>query len=529
MASWPDIPRPGGLRPHLRSEGLRATQWFDDPTFMRRQPCQSCHATPFNGSDWLKGSGLDLNKDGKRPYWHAGNAVLGFPEATFFNLAKKAGVEEKKCRECHKPWMTASGATPGGEGNPLSRPIARLMTAVHDTHADNRFAGLVRAYGLDQLASRWRSDADQATFVDKNAIRTHQMRPDHGEPTVADWNVTYRNDYHTLACCGSGKQGKMENPPSYDGLATDQFCRNVTCEWQDDSGKTGPPIKAPTPAFYTPWMKANGKEPAEDPRQLVQAPSQATNVRFTALTECPKPVDGGPDPATLQPGDKCYALIWEDNFNPFNAGTDFYWKREDRTYVQGPWTDAEQRRPEDRYCGPPPFTAIPNVRAESLVAAPDPRKNEWRYRYRSVVVIPRCRRTMIRICPGWCTQDTSIGRIPATEWGWVETQVNGSDADCNPTPTPTNTHTPTDTPTPTPTNTATATSSPTPTPTATVAVTSTPVETATPTESPVATETPDTPTPTETPLATESATPEETTAVTPERTVATIIEGIEAQ
>lgn len=432
------MPRPGGLRPDRREEGRRATRWFDTTAQMRGQECTVCHATPFNGSDWILRGGnpsrreslRDRPNDDEKPYWHPGNQVLGFAEKLFFNKVTDRAtppnvLDTSGCTACHSQWMVKSSATPGGETAAAgSVAVARLMTMVHDAHADNPFKALGPPYKA--LASSFRTDKPQAVFLDKDARRTHKMPLPVREDEVRKWNAAFRDQYNRIACCGAGLGGMAATPPNFDGPAGFD-CSQIACAWTD--GVTDqPPIRAPKPALYTPWMEASGKVPGGDHVQRVDAPDAPANTRLE-LVPCP------PTIVKADPRDQCYRLVWEDpTGSPFNAPPQFHWVKLQKAVAGLDWTPAE--RADTAYCGGgrPPLVPI-----SSETQLTDPRLtagNQWRVRYASAVErLPKCERVLARVCGGWCEQETHLpapmARQVATEVGTLLALAN----DGNVTPT----------------------------------------------------------------------------------------------
>ena len=152
-------PRAGGRRPELREEGVRASVWFDSVAEMNVQPCGLCHGGPFNGSDWLKQTDLEFQEDEARPYWNAGNSVLGFAEKKFFNTVthERSDGDFSRCGRPPATGRTSSGwwrvAARRGEGGAGTMALARFMAMVHEDRADNPLKPLAYA-----IASSFRAD-----------------------------------------------------------------------------------------------------------------------------------------------------------------------------------------------------------------------------------------------------------------------------------------------------------------------------------------------------------------------------------
>jgi hypothetical protein len=390
------MPRPGGKRPTERLEGRRATDWYDEPATMKAGTCNGCHGTPFNGSDWIAQSKLKFKNDEDLPWWHAGNEKIMFPDKVFFEKAME-GADTFDCKGCHQRWLMNAGSTPGGERNSLGGfQFARFMTMVHDADAANPFFS-----PYVNFASRFRTDADQAVFLDKNATQTHWMPPDHGLMTITDWNTSFQKRYDRLACCGAGLAGLAMQPPN---TGDEVFnCSMVSCTTKVSQ-------KQVTALFQTPWMTANGKapgllDPADQPNgtQLIASPDAASGASLT-LAPCPAGI------VPTDPADRCFRLAWSDpDGSPFNAPQTFHYNQLANKKVSDPdWTDAEKKSTE--YCGDKVLATIttdPSAVFDKAKESPlpaDATGDTWRFSYETFGLLKKCEKMAIRLCGGWCPQ-----------------------------------------------------------------------------------------------------------------------------
>jgi hypothetical protein len=481
------MPRPGGKRPAMRAEGMRATTWFDLPATMKNGNCSGCHGTPFNGSDWIAQTSIEFQDDEAKPWWHAGNEKVGFTEKAFFSAATQGGVDFR-CNGCHRQWMVGAGSTPGGETFGDGFSFARYMTMVHDAHMklpindskgqpdiDNPFGALAAGSGganaYRSLASLWRTDrpdpdpAKDKPFLDKNAQQTHWMPKDHNFTSVRAWLGScvaganagnscssdadcpgstcrgVRNAYNWVACCGAATLAGtppaiMVGPgqPVNTGDGPAFACGAVTCKNPIAQSQ----VKA---LFLTPWMRANGMNPVApamaqpNGTQFIDAPDSPTGVSLT-LVDCPAALP----PAN--PGDRCFRLAWSDpSGSPFNAPQTFHYSQLPRMAVNAAdWTDAQKQ--STQYCGdglPSQLTVgatnvFPSVTETQIPVASG---DKWRFSYESIGSIKKCEKMAIRLCGGWCLQAIKLAGEPdpaapnrmSTEIGQLLTLANDTQGD----------------------------------------------------------------------------------------------------
>ena len=102
--------------------------------------------------------------------------------------------------------------------------------------------------------------------------------------------------------------------------------------------------------------------------------------------------------------------------------------------TEADWTQAE--RDKSKFCSdgtatPPIPVRVPN-QVEAQIGG-QPVGNQWRFNYTSKGLLPACKKMLVRLCGGWCEQDTNnnqssrtrVGRQVATDEGQVLMLANG--------------------------------------------------------------------------------------------------------
>ncbi len=407
------MPRPGGVRPSRRPEGVRASNWFDTPAEMVSGACVGCHGTPFNGDDWIRGANRTSSQvsDDKKVFWHAGNGggIIAFPDHTSFTTADDTVTKTSyDCTGCHARWMQKSGSTPGSDA-----PLARYLTMVHDASAGNPFPALPSfdvndANAYRELASGWRSDNTPVKFLDKRANQTHWMTPkrivkkDGTNFTVDNWKSMFDEEYNGVACCGSGFEGTGMVPPFVDGTAVS--CKNIKCEGLTSQAS----VKA---VFQTPWMLDNAIRPiAASPANVVQPIAPPDSPDTPTL----QAVDKTLCPVAIPEGSLCFQLSWgdpkKDRYgNPglssaFNAPPDFYYWLQTKK-ISETFDDLDKHK----YCvnDTADFTKMQvDGTILSFTQKPDTSNPnyDWQYTYKAYGLLGKCQKMIVRLCGGWCSQ-----------------------------------------------------------------------------------------------------------------------------
>jgi hypothetical protein len=166
------------------------------------------------------------------------------------------------------------------------------------------------------------------------------------------------------------------------------------------------------------------------PSQLIQAPDPPSGVALT-FVDCAAP----PALPATDPKDKCFQLAWSDpTGSPFNAPPTFRWVKLERKVSAPDWTAADQDK--TRYCSdgsatPPIPAQVPDQVEEQITG--QPAGGQWRFQYKSKGLLPVCKKMLVRLCGGWCEQDTDnnrssnarVGRQVTTDVGQVLTLANG--------------------------------------------------------------------------------------------------------
>jgi hypothetical protein len=461
------MPRPGGKRPNLRPEGLRATKWYDDSKLVSALPgnsCNNCHGTPFNGDDWIrqKGGGIPRGNpdDDLKPWWFAGNNAPGlaplYPVKKIFN--DDSGVD---CAGCHRRWMQGAGSTPGGYVKSVAMfPFVRWMNMVHEAVGlpeldENPFAD-IDPVPFQQLASSYRIDKPQTTYLKKNAIQTHYMPPKHKKNSIKDWDAAYNDDYNSVACCGAGLGaaggaagmdcgrgvgGLMECPGDVQlAPGTKLECSKVTCDLIGQDQVVA--------LFQTPWMFSAAQTP-----QTLNAGDMPNGTQPIAQ---PDPPEAGslmqvgvvcPAGIGANPGDNCFKLTWNDPAvgEEFNAPQSFHYKQLDQMLqpnlnpVKFDYCTDSSKEPAPAG-DPDDFTIVAAGAAnpyfpvvnESPIKTPCDATKEldcWRYKYETIGIARKCTRKTLHFCGGWCKQeikfaDQATRSIVSTEKGQVLEIVN---------------------------------------------------------------------------------------------------------
>ncbi len=435
------MPRPGGKRPSLRPEGIRATKWFDKPQTMKDGNCNDCHGTPFNGSDWIRQtpSGTTSVKDDKLPWWHAGNDQVGFtPKNIFTGVTVVGEAKRQSCGSCHSRWMQAAGSTPGAIADADiggGFAMARFMTMVHQEIAGNPFPAALPPDRYNptylDLASVYRT-GDMKKYKDtaylaKNAAHSHYMPTDIADPTtVKMWTDEWNKPFAWVACCGSGlaqagtdcTQG-VDCPKDVDLPAGALLaCSKVTCNKIINQ-------KQVVSLFQTPWMVKNGVVPqtlnagdVPDPTQQIAGPDQANKLKLTYPNPCPKDIGAGP-------GDQCFQLAWEDPKpgEEFNAPATFHYKQKDQALPAGnpasfPYCTDASLEPKaegdpDTFTIPEagtdkPFFPIVNQSPITTPCDPNKKTDCWRFSYQTIGIVKKCTQKSLHICGGWCSQTIKL-------------------------------------------------------------------------------------------------------------------------
>ena len=353
------VPRPGGLRPQLRSEGVRASNYYDPPL---ATDCSNCHSNAHLGTEWLAQiDSIDFNDDSAKPMWFAG--VAARPTESDLGtlnplLIKKAvsGVTYKgqnrgqSCLSCHATFLAGSMASPGGG------EIADKMTSLNDQ----------RDF---PVVSGWRTDSSQSVVSKKDARKTHAMPKNHGEVTIQTWEDAYEEDYNLIACCTSDSKKPI--------------CKDVQCQY----------MAAVHPKFYT----DQDKNPPRQLAQKVGAPKDPINLNL-AFVPCP------PNTSGLKKGDQCWQMSWEDNQDPFNTPRKYSVSVSTRSALDPDWTDAELASSQFCKNGDHDYQG-------AQITGQDP-KNPWRYRYTKTGVLSACSKMTARLCGSWCDMNLATDQFP---------------------------------------------------------------------------------------------------------------------
>jgi hypothetical protein len=460
------MPRPGGKRPALRPEGMRATKWYDDSKLISSLPgnsCNNCHGTPYNGDDWIRQKGGGIPRvnpaDDQQPWWFAGNNA---PTLAPLYPVKKIFKDDSSvdCDGCHRRWMEGAGSTPGGFVKSVAMfPFVRWMTMVHEAVGadldENPFEGIDLA-SFQLLASSFRIDKPETTYLKKNAIRTHYMPPKHKQNTIADWDTAYNDQYNSVACCGAGLgqangaagkdcgrgvlglnecPGDVQLPPG--GTLA---CSKVTCDLIGQDQVVS--------LFQTPWMveakqapqKLNATDEPNGIQPIAQPDAPESGSLQQVGVECPAGIGANP-------GDKCFKLTWNDPVvgEEFNAPQTFHYKQLDQMLqpnlnpVNFAYCTDSSKEPAP--AGDPddftivaagaanPFFPVVN---ESPITTPCDATKEldcWRYKYETIGISRKCTRKTLHFCGGWCKQQIKFAgqasrSIVSTEQGQMLEIVN---------------------------------------------------------------------------------------------------------
>jgi hypothetical protein len=394
------VPVPGGLRPELRIAGVRASRYFDPPQRMGK--CTNCHGTPFLGSEWIgQVAGLGLNEDEDRMYWIAGNDIVQGDQPKFVTYARFRTYPDSpgdpfpdkthKCSGCHLHWAVNSITSPGGLL--AGQYVYEGFPAVLDS-AWRRGFDLTKLPNLVQ--------ASPTSYV----RQTHLMPKSNASVSVADWNSKYALEYNMISCCTNPRANQIGSPVDCSQIvcvgdpAKDIAITSVAGS-SSSSGTLGPgAIEAVRPVFFSQLMITAGLAPkvpvgAEPPIQLIQSPDEV-EMPQVEMGDCPITDTGSPNVpgqpgVTLDTGDQCYRVRWQDSKeNPWNAPREFY--LETNAWKVG------TPRPKLKlgYC--PSGNKIQANFSEQIPGVTD----AWRFKYEYWGVIKACQAIQLQLCGGWC-------------------------------------------------------------------------------------------------------------------------------